>query len=142
MSPRESDLDRMTRRLHGPEAVSLASDAAREFGSAQWLAADELARLCIVIEELVANLYEHGGVAEQDEVELSLISESEGVRVVIVDPGVPFDPWEMPERPEVPDRGGGAGIGIIRAWAQFIDYKVTDRGNRLELLLPLHWGAD
>ena len=139
MSPRESELDSMTCRLSGPKAVSHASDAARAFGKAQWLADDELARLCIVIEELVANLYDHGGVTERDEVELSLISDPEGIRVIIVDPGVPFDPWEMPQRADMPDRGGGAGIGIIRAWAQSIDYRATDLGNRLELLLPLHW---
>lgn len=139
VSPSESELDRMTRRLRGPEAVAQASDAARAFGNAQWLAEDELARLCIVIEELVSNLYDHGGVTERDEVELNLVSEPEGIRVVIVDPGVPFDPWEMPQRADIPDRGGGAGIGIIRAWAQSIDYRRTDQGNRLELLLPLHW---
>src|SRR5688500_3297334 len=103
MSPRESELDSMTRRLRGPEAVSRASDAARAFGNAQWLAEGELARLCIVIEELVANLYDHGGVTQQDEVELSLISDPEGIRVIIVDPGVPFDPWEMPQRADMPD---------------------------------------
>lgn len=139
MSSSESDLDRMTRQLAGPEPVRQASDAARAFGNAQWLTAGELARLCIVIEELIANLYDHGGVAEEDEVELSLISESEGIRVVIIDPGVPFDPWEMPQKADTPERGGGAGIGIVRAWAELIEYGVTDRGNRLELLLPLHW---
>jgi hypothetical protein len=40
---------------------------------------------------------------------------------------------------ETPDRGGGAGIGLVRAWAQFVDYRITEQGNRLELLLPLHW---
>lgn len=139
MSPRESELDSMTCKVRGPEAVAQASDAARAFGKAQWLAEGELARLCIVIEELVANLYDHGGVTERDEVELSLISDAEGIRVVIIDPGVPFDPWEMPQSSDMPERGGGAGIGIIRAWAQFIDYGVTEQGNRLELLLPLHW---
>lgn len=139
VSPRESELDSMTRRLRGPDAVVQASNAARAFGNAQWLAEDELARLCIVIEELVANLYDHGGVTERDEVELSLESEPEGIRVIIIDRGVPFDPWDMPQKSDMPDRGGGAGIGIVRAWAQAIDYRTTDQGNRLELLLPLHW---
>jgi serine/threonine-protein kinase RsbW len=139
VSTRDSDLDRITRRVRGREAVILASDAARTFGDAQWLGEDELARLCIVIEELVANLYDHGGVTEQDEVELTLSSEAEGIGVVLIDPGVPFDPWEAPSPVETPDRGGGAGIGIVRAWAEFVDYRVTPQGNRLELLLPLHW---
>lgn len=139
MGTRDSDLDSLTRRVRGSEAVTQASDAARTFGSAQWLGDEELARLCIVIEELVANLYDHGGLTEADEVELSLISEPDGIGVVLVDRGVPFDPWEAPRPVETPDRGGGAGIGLVRAWAQFVDYRITEQGNRLELLLPLHW---
>lgn len=139
MSTRDSDLDRLTRRLRGKNAINQASAAAREFGNAQWLGEDELARLCIVVEELVTNLYDHGGVTEHDEVELTLSSEEDGIGLVLVDPGVPFDPWESPVPAEVTDRGGGAGIGLVRAWAQFVEYRVTERGNRLELLLPLHW---
>jgi anti-sigma regulatory factor (Ser/Thr protein kinase) len=139
MGARDSDLDRLTRRVRGRDAVTLASDAARTFGSAQWLGEDELARLCIVIEELVANLYDHGGLGEDDEVELTLSSEPDGIGVTLVDPGAPFDPWEAPRPVETPERGGGAGIGIVRAWAELVDYRVTEQGNRLELLLPLHW---
>ena len=139
MGARDSDLDRITRRVGGRNAASLASDAAREFGHAQWLAEDEVARLCIVIEELVTNLYDHGGLGESDEVELTLSSEADGIGVILIDPGVPFDPWEAPMPVETPDRGGGAGIGIVRAWAELVDYRVTEQGNRLELLLPLHW---
>lgn len=139
MTRRESHSDPITRRLQGSGAVRQATDATREFGEALWLSEDEAARFCIVIEELVANLYDHGGLTEQDQVELSLASESAGIRVTIVDPGKPFDPWAAPLHPERPERGGAAGIPIIRAWAQLIRYDVTPEGNRLELLLPLHW---
>ena len=53
----------MSCSLTGDDAVTQASDAARAFGELQWLGEDELARLSIVIEELIANLYEHGGVS-------------------------------------------------------------------------------
>ena len=139
MSARDSDLDRLTCRVRGRDAVVRASETARTFGKAQWLGQDELARLCIVVEELVANLYDHGGLTETDEVELTVSSEADGIGVTLVDPGVPFDPWEAPKPIEPPERGGGAGIGIVRAWAQLIEYRVTEKGNRLKLLLPLHW---
>ena len=139
MGRRDSELDRLTRSVGGTRAISLAADAARDFGKAQWLADDELARLCVVVEELVSNLYDHGGMAETDEVELTLVSRPDGIGVVLVDDGIPFDPWQAPLPSETPDRGGGAGIGLVRAWAQFVDYRVTDGGNRLELLLPLRW---
>jgi anti-sigma regulatory factor (Ser/Thr protein kinase) len=137
MSPRESNSDRMTCQLQGRTAVGQATDAARVFGEVQWLAEDELARLCIIIEELVANLYEHGGLTEIDKVELSLGSEPGGIRVTIVDSGKPFDPRSAPTKGRRPQRGGGVGIDIVRSWAQFVAYDVTAAGNRLQLLLPL-----
>jgi serine/threonine-protein kinase RsbW len=139
MARRDSELDRLTCRFGGRSAIALAAGAAHRFGEAQRLSESDLARLCIVIEELVSNLYDHGGMAEADEVELTLVSEPDGIGVVLVDTGVPFDPWQAPMPTETPDRGGGAGIGLVRAWAQFVDYRTTDRGNRLELLLPLRW---
>ena len=137
MSPRESYSDRKTCQLQGSKAVSQASDAARVFGEAQWLNEDELARLCIIIEELVANLYDHGGLTEIDKVELSLGSELDGIRIIIADSGKPFDPRSAPTGRKQPERGGGVGIDIVRSWAQFVAYDVTAEGNRLELLLPL-----
>jgi anti-sigma regulatory factor (Ser/Thr protein kinase) len=139
VSPRESNPDQLSIRLRGANAIAQAADAARAFGQSQWLADDELARLCIVIEELVANLFDHGGVTEDDEVELSLLCEPEGIRVSIVDSGTPFDPWATPRRVERRERGGGAGIDIVRAWAHFISYAPSPGANRLEFLLPVHW---
>lgn len=130
----------MTCVLQGKEPVSRAAKAAREFGEAEWLSEDELARLCIIIEELVANLYDHGRVSEQDEVELTLTSEPGAIRIRLVDPGTAFDPRSAPRTGERPERGGGAGIAIVRAWVELVDYQVTERGNRLELLLPVGGG--
>ena len=123
--------------LRGAEAVSEGSTAARAFGEAQWLTEDELARLCIVVEELLANLYDHGGVTPDQSIELALASEPGGIRITIVDPGTQFDPRSVPKPRERPERGGGAGIDIVGAWAEFVDYAVTEDGNRLELLLPV-----
>lgn len=127
----------MSWSLKGADAVTQASNAARAFGEAQWLGEDELARLSIVIEELVANLYDHGGVGPDDEVRLELASEDAGLRIVIVDPGTPFDPRQPPKRINRPERGGGAGIDIVQAWTHLVSYEATDEGNRLELILPV-----
>src|SRR6187455_905380 len=78
VTARESNSDRLVLLLSGSGAATEASTAARTFGEAQWLADDELARLCIIIEELVANLYDHGGVTKDHEVELQLESEPGG----------------------------------------------------------------
>jgi len=135
MSPRESYSNRITRLLGGHDAVSQATQEARDFAEAQQLASDESARVCVVIEELIANLYDHGGLTEADMVELSLGNEAGGIRIIIADQGKPFDPWSARPNEARPERGGGVGIEIVRAWAQFVDYAVTAEGNRLELLL-------
>jgi len=137
MSRRESNSDRMNCLLQGSEAINKALSEVRAFGEAQQLSEDELARFCIIIEELIANLYDHGGLTEEDKVGLSLSREPDGIRIIIADPGKPFDPRSAAPRRERPERGGGAGIDIIRAWAQVVDYAVNRDGNRLELKLPI-----
>jgi serine/threonine-protein kinase RsbW len=137
MSPRESYSVPMKCQLQGRGAVTEASGAARAFAEEQQLAEDDRARLCIAMEELVANLYEHGGLTNLDRIELSIGRVADGIRVVIVDPGKPFDPRSSSPKRERPDRGGGVGIDIVRSWVKFIDYRVTSQGNRLELVLPI-----
>lgn len=139
MASGESELHRMTRRFKGPRAIIDACESAREFGASQWLDEDELARLCILIEEWIANLYDHSGLSPEEEVSLAIECEPTGLRITIDDRGTPFDPRELPAQIERLDRGGGAGIGIMRAWAEFCRYEVTTEGNRLEMLMPVRW---
>lgn len=141
MGPRESNSDQLSRRLSGERAITEAAEAAREFGEAQWLGQDELARLCVVVEELVANLYDHGGLTKEDVVALDLMVEPEGIRVCIGDPGASFDPWRAPRKADASERGGNVGIDIVRAWASYLSYSPSPEGNRLEFLLPVHWDS-
>jgi serine/threonine-protein kinase RsbW len=136
MSSRESYPESMTCLLQGPLAVGDAVAAARGFAETCELASQDIARLCIVVEELIANLYDHGGLTDADQVELRLAAEPDGIRISIADHGTPFDPRTVPPNPERPDRGGGAGIELVRAWARILSYEVTSEGNRIELLLP------
>ena len=134
MSPRESNPDRFSLCLEGDGAITQAVDAARAFGEAQELAGDDLARLCIVVEELIANLYDHGGVTQQDKVKFALARDPAGIRVSIIDGGRAFNPWSDPIAAEH-RQGGGAGVRLIRAWAHLIRYHSSDDGNQLELLV-------
>lgn len=136
MSRSESNSNSVTCVLSGRNAVGEAARAARLFGKAHRLTDDECARFCVVVEELIANLHDHGGLTDKDKVELTLANEPAGVRIVIADRATPFDPRSALPQTRRPERGGGAGIDLVRAWAQFVDYSVTADGNRLELLLP------
>jgi len=136
VSPRESNTAQLSLRLKGQAAVAEAVEATRAFGQAQLLADGDLARLCIVVEELIANLYDHGGVTEHDEVTFALAREAMGVRVSITDRGAAFNPLTAPPG-SASSNGGGAGVRLIQAWAELVGYHSSDDGNRLELLVHM-----
>lgn len=136
MHSSESNPDRAHLRLKGKDAIGEALAAARAFAEEQWFADEETARLCIIIEELVINLYDHGGLTQDHEIELSFEVEPDGLHLILLDPSPPFDPRSAPGGKRT-ERGGGAGIDIVRAWAEIVDYRETDKGNRLEVVMPI-----
>ncbi|HXG81067.1 MAG TPA: ATP-binding protein [Sphingomicrobium sp.] len=136
MNPRESNPERLNRSFRGDKAIVQAVEAARSFASSRRLIDEDRARLCIIVEELIANLYDHGGLGGGDEVELTLAAEQGAVRVTIVDPGKPFDPRNASETVSA-EPGAGAGLALVRAWTEVLRYESTAAGNRLELLVPL-----
>lgn len=84
-----------------------AASATRAFAAANGISGDDLSRLCVVVEEWVANLYEHGGVAPDKTVEITLANDPKGVRILILDPGRAFDPRKDEPGKGLPERGGG-----------------------------------
>ena len=137
MGARESSPGQLHCTVAGPRAVADATTAARAFAADQGIADSDVSRLCVVVEELVANLYDHGGVTGGDRVDLSLFRASEGIRILLGDTGRPFDPRTATSSRTRPARGGGAGIAIVKAWTRFVDYTVHPGGNRLELFMPI-----
>ncbi len=140
MTERDSEVERVCRRLTGAKALIEAVETAREFGTQQWLSEEELARLCILVEEWVANLYDHGSVSPSDVIEIELDAEKDGLRVAITDPGKPFDPRHLPIDFVRTEGGAGAGIDLMKAWANVVSYDIFPTGNRLVLLFPVGWG--
>ena len=83
--------------------------AARRFAAGCGVAEAAVDRLCLVVDEWLTNVVEHGR---------------------------PFDPraaaaFEGPN----PDRGGGAGLELVRAWSQIADYRRRRGRNRLVLVM-------
>ena len=69
---RESNRERKHFAARGPSAIRDAIAAAREFAADANIPRPDTARLAIVVEELVANLYDHGGLSHGDAVEIEL----------------------------------------------------------------------
>lgn len=95
----------------------------------------QLQRLCIVVEELVANAFDHG---RANHVAVSLEVMGGAIRIALRDDGRPFDlrTYAPRERPR-PDTGGGAGIAMISAWCEVVDYTSGRDGNHLDLVLRI-----
>ena len=97
-----------------------------------------MARLAVVVEELVTNLHEHGGVKAEDQFSIAMRLTASEIELVLVDSGNAFDPRVADLGAAVPDRGGGAGLKLVRAWASDIDYSTEAGENRLAVRLPRH----
>ena len=121
----------------GPQATEKALAATREFLLIAKYETDAGARLAIIVEELLLNIIEHGLPPAGDRIELTFVRTSRGTRLTIVDGGAYFDPRSA-EAPGAlpPERGGGAGIALIRSWAKILSNDRRDGRNHLLLELP------
>ena len=140
MGQRESKSGEVRLSLSGPETVHDATRAARAFAVNADLDHTAAAHLCIIVEELVTNLYDHGELTAADVVDLTLAATATGVRLSLTDSGKRFDPRRAEADSPTPDRGGGAGLKLLHSWAREINYRVIDGRNHLTLLLPAHRG--
>ena len=72
---------------------------------------DTLSRLRLLVTELVTNSVRHGGLAEDDAIELSVRRAEDRVRVAVTDSGAGFRP-ATPPRPDA-DRPAGWGLYLV-----------------------------
>ena len=118
----------------GPGTVGRALAAARGVADARALEAGAADQLAVVVEEWVANVVEHGRPAASSRVVMRLAMAGEGcVRLAFSDAGVAFDMRRAPEDGPNLERGGGAGLALIRAWCEVEAY--ARRGGRNRLVL-------
>lgn len=123
--------------MSGPGVVREAADAARTFAADHRFDPEDSARLAIIVEELVANLYEHAGLTDGDGIDIALSLEGKEARLSLTDRGAPFDPRSAVHSGHVPERGGGAGLALVQRWAIRSDYRSDKSGNHLEIILPI-----
>ncbi len=115
-------------------AIGAACDLARDFAAVTGLGDDTGARLCIIVEELVANLVEHTGLTANDQLTLEIGWDGREVTLALTDSGPPFDPRVAKTPGDLPpERGGGAGLAMVQAWAHVESYVRGDGINRLAL---------
>ena len=136
MGPRESNRVRKHFTVSGPSSISDAITGTRDFADKAAIGQENLARLAIIVEELVANLYDHGGLGSDDIVEIEMESSRDCVRLVVDAPGSDFYPGAPLANTEIPERGGGAGLKLVQAWSLVIDHEHGNGRNRWTVALP------
>ena len=120
-------------------AVSRALAVVGDFLASANCGADAEAKLAIVVEELVANLIEHGNCPRDSEIELELAALGADIGVTLCDAGTAFDPRAFDSDAHVPpERGGGAGIALVKAWATITGYECGNGRNILRLVIREH----
>jgi serine/threonine-protein kinase RsbW len=117
-----------------PGAVTRAIAAVRRHAERHALADEAADRLVLVAEEWVINILDHGGAAPQSRIVLMLSAPDGRLRLTISDAGRPFDPCTVEDAGPNLERGGGAGIALIRTWCEM---RYARRGGRNRLLLDL-----
>jgi serine/threonine-protein kinase RsbW len=91
----------------------------------------------LCLNEVVANIIQHGG--EVRAIEITLETDADGVRMTIADDGKPFDPATYPAArlPRTLHEAcpGGLGINIVRGFSASLAYARIDNRNRLTVTL-------
>ena len=137
MPSRESDSGEVRVDVAGPTALGDAVAATRRYASDSGLRPRDEARLCVIVEELITNMIEHGSVDPEAPIRIGFARAGSCVAVSIEDEGPSFDPRHGPGAGNIPDRGGGAGLRLVAAWSEIVGYESSDGRNRIEFRMPL-----
>ncbi len=110
------------------------------FAAEHHVAADEAARLQVILEELLTNVVKYGyeGASRQGSVSVVLALDGDRLTIEFDDDGVAFDPLthQAPDlQLSVEDRPvGGLGLHILRSLADEAHYRRDGDHNRLSLV--------
>jgi serine/threonine-protein kinase RsbW len=114
-------------------AVVRAIAFARRFAQAAALPDAAADRLTLLVEEWVANIVEHGAPDPRSLIVVRLEKAGGRVRLAFSDAGIAFDPRTVEDEGPNLERGGGAGIALIRGWSDIEAYARRGGRNRLTL---------
>ena len=89
-------------------------------------------RIVLAIDETLSNIMEHGNLACEEGIEVSLEFEPDRIVAKVRDRGIPFDPtprWGGPERGHFPRRG--FGLYLIHLIVDQVEYQRTTCGQNI-----------
>ncbi|MBC7918591.1 MAG: ATP-binding protein [Rhodoferax sp.] len=123
-------------------SIAAASSWLQDICSGCDVSHDEINRLDICLNEVLANIVSHGGVgATERPIELKLtLHDKDGFRIVelkLTDAGLAFDPTSNAPQPSATSltnaQPGGLGVVMLRANADKLDYQYVEGLNNLTI---------
>jgi len=136
-------------RLSGPDEIMIGADALEARRASEWLEAacrrggvprTEFERLALCLEEVLANIIQHGGETALSEpirvaFEVAPVEGDNAARVTVWDAGKAFDPSSAPEAraPTTLEEAlpHGMGLGLIRQCSSSLHYRREAGRNQL-----------
>ena len=129
-----------------PQEFRRASSWLRESGAALAVPEEQLDRLELCLNEVLANLVEHGGEATAQhpiQLQLEAVQPTDGcgAQLVVSDRGEPFDSGQASVKP-IPGSldeasPGGLGLRLVKAFSDAMAYRCLEGRN--ELRIAMHW---
>lgn len=116
------------------------SEFVREGAVAAGIAADELGKLDLILEEVLMNVARYAYTEGSGEVEVRYMAEKGRLRVEIIDSGIVFNPLEA-DSPDL-SRGlvdrpiGGLGVFLIKNMVETVHYRRENDQNVLTFTFP------
>ncbi|WP_068072800.1 ATP-binding protein [Novosphingobium lentum] len=114
--------------------------ATHQFAAVRKLDAAMTSRLAIIVEEVATNVIDHAAPDRDVTLTLHLGHGSDGLPdglvITLEDDSAAFDPRTVePHALPNPDRGGGVGLALVKAWSDIVAYDSAGGINRLVLRL-------
>ncbi|MEL6996620.1 MAG: ATP-binding protein [Paracoccaceae bacterium] len=114
------------------QAFAFLAQSGAEFGLPEAVSH----RLSIILDELCSNMIRHDGtLGAADSFALELDCGDDVVVLSIMDPGLPFNPFEhsQDKKPEI----GGHGISLIKGLSRSVDYSRKNGQNKITIALDI-----
>ena len=126
-----------------PELARLKSAVALFAEQHHWSESD-LFHVKLVLEEIIANVINHGSKGIQTaSIQVHIHQQEQLLSIVVADTGLPFNPLQM-QAPDISagieDRQlGGLGVFMVREFTNSAAYEYLDGWNRLSLTKQLRF---
>ena len=122
------------------DALALVREFVERQATAAGFSTDGAAELVLAVDEAVTNSVEHGLRGNEGRIEVSVVPQRDGLRVIIRDDAALFDPTraiatQLDLSPLDRAKPGGFGVELMHRLVDGVDYRVTGNGqNELTLL--------